>query len=412
MSSGYIHGICLANRCEHLRFGNKSVISTIRSDTGAENSEYSEFMVVPDDRMSMTMDGRRIDIMNNALSTFNRNIPFALYEPYLNMIFDRSLQHVKDWDTDKQFEFIMDLIREINPNYANDLLVQMTAQNVSKKEYMQNAYEEGIYLRVENFETTLTLRDSLVKIYRKYPDMLKSEKLKVWYPPRQEYIDSILPCVVGDSYVLILKQDGIKGASARNAGGVSPEGLPIKSNNKSNYMAEMSDTALKLGEYDRLTFNIGITNADLMKYIMLMRTSVEGRGWLEKAIYNPDTPIPERFENRAARINNCYLKVLGVELDPVPKQNQLKVPSPDTLQTYRFRNSVVTMSEYDMYWMYKIALRYNRIVRKELKKNRDYDSMTIWNYAFRDTDYPEGWLTEEKKQTIMKFVDDILLTNK
>lgn len=369
-------------------------------------------MVVPDDRMAMLPDGRRIDIMSNALSAFNRNIPFALYETCLNAMFDKFLRHVKDWKTDDQFNFIMDAIQEINATYANDLLVQMAAQNVSKKEFMDAAYKDGIYLRIENFVTTLTLRDSVVHLYQKYADILKSEKLKVWYPPRQEYIDSILPCVVGDSYILVLKQDGIKGASARNAGGVSPEGLPIKSNNKSNYMSDMSDTAVKLGEYDRLTFNIGITNEDLIRYIMIMRASVEGRGWMERAIYNPDTPLPERFENRAARINNCYLNVLGVSLDLVPKQNQLKLPSKETLKTYIFRNSVVTMSEYDMYWMYKIALRYDRIRKKELKKGREYDAMDLWRYTFQDTDYPKDWLDDKKKEILMKYVDDILLTNK
>ena len=362
--------------------------------------------------MPMLKDGRRIDLMMNALSAFNRNIAFALYEPCLNAIFDRLLEHIKDWDTDEQFDFIMSVIETINPQFAKDELKAMKDTRTSKKEFMKSAYDEGIYIRIEPFITTLTLRDSVAELYRKYPDILKPEKLLVWYPPRQEYIETILPCVAGDSYIMVLKQDGVKGASARGAGGVSPEGLPIKSNNKANYMSDIADTAVKLGEYDRLTFNIGITNEDLINYIMLTRASVEGRGWLEKAIYNPDTPIPERFENRAVRINNCYLNVLGVSLELVPRQNQIKLPSNDTLRTYTFRNTAITMSEYDMYWMHRIALRFDRIRKKELKKGREYDTMDLWNYAFQDTDYPEDWLDETKKDILMKFVDDILLTNK
>lgn len=360
----------------------------------------------------MLKNGRRIDLMMNALSVFNRNIAFVLYEQCLNSMFDRVLDHIKDWNVDDQFDFVMDMIETINPKFADDELKAMKDTKTSKKEFMESAYAEGIYLRVEPFVTTLNIRDNVVALYKKYPDIFKPEKLLVWYPPRQEYIETILPCIAGDTYIMVLKQDGVKGASARAAGGVSPEGLPIKSNSKANYMSDIADTAVKLGEYDRLTFNIGITNEDLINYIMLTRASVEGRGWLEKAIYNPDTPIPERFENRAVRINNCYLNVLGVSLELVPRQNQIKLPSTDTLRTYMFRNTAITMSEYDMYWMHRIALRFDRIRKKELKKNREYDTMDLWNYAFQDTDYPDGWLDEGKKDILIKFVDDILLTNK
>lgn len=397
-----------------MRYGNKSVVSIIRGDDpdGVSETSEVEMLVVPDDRMPKLPDGRRIDLMVNALSAFNRNIAFALYEPCLNSMFDRFLRHVKDWKVDDQFDFIMHAIGVINKEYADDLKIAMRNTNTSKEEFMKSAYDEGIYLKVEPFVTTLTLRDSVVQLYKEFPDILKPEYLQVWYPPRQEYTKSILPCIAGDTYVMILKQDGVKGASARGAGAVSPEGLPIKSNNKSNYMAEMSDTAVRLGEYDRLTFNIGVTNEELIKYIMLTRASVEGRGWLEKAIYDPDTPLPERFENRAVRINNCYMNVLGCSLDLVPRQNMIRVPSTDTLKTYMFRNTAITMSEYDMYWMHKIALRFDRIRKKELKKGREYDTMELWDYALADTDYPADWLDDEKKEILYKFVDDILLTNK
>lgn len=393
------------------RYGNKSVVSIVRHDPD-EIDDAFDMTVIPDDRMPKMKDGRTIDLMVNAISCFNRNIAFALYEPCLNAMFDRFLAYIKDWKTDDQFDFIMNIIQILNPQFAEQELQAMKDTKTTKKEFMENAYAEGIYLRVDPFVTTLTLRDSIVRLYREYSDILKPEKLMVWYPARQQYVESILPSIAGDTYVMVLKQDGVKGASARNAGTVSPEGLPIKSNNKSNYMSEMSDTAIKLGEYDRLTFNIGITNEELINYIMLTRASVEGRGWLERAIHNPDEPIPKRFENRAVRINNCYLNVLGTSLELVPRQNQLKIPSPESMQTYIFRNTAITMSEYDMYWMHRICLRFDRIRKKELKKGREYDTMDLWNYAFKDTDYPNDWIDDKKKEIMIKYVDDILLTNK
>ena len=99
-------------------------------------------------------------------------------------------------------------------------------------------------------------------------------------------------------------------------------------------------------------------------------------------------------------------------MELVPKQNQIILPSADTLRTYIFRNNAITISEYDMYWMHKIALRFDRIRKKEIKKGREYDIMDLWDYALADTDYPNDWLDDQKKEILFKFVDDILLTNK
>ena len=231
-----------------MRYGNKSVISIIRDNHDENEEDEFKIRVAAEDEMPMLKDGRRVDLMVNALSAFNRNISFALYEPCINAIFDRFLAHIKNWKVDDQFDFVMNAIGIISKNYKSDLLTAMKKTNMSKKQFVDSIYREGVYIRIEPFVDTLTLRDSLVELYRTYPDILKSEPLLVWYPPRQQYIETILPSLVGDTYVMVLKQDGVNAASARGAGGVSPEGLPIKSNNKANYMSDISDTAVKLGE--------------------------------------------------------------------------------------------------------------------------------------------------------------------
>jgi hypothetical protein len=389
------------------RYGNKSVISMVLGN------EDTPVTVVPRSRMPLMPDGTPVELMVNALSANNRNIAFALIELCINSMSTRFVNHIKNIkDVDKQYEMLEHFISTINKSYWDELTESAKKLKINRKAFVDECISTNIHMKIESFDTSLTLRDSILSLYKEFPNIFVPYHLLVWSPYRNEYVKTILPCIVDDTYMIVLKQDGVKGASSRGAGGVSPEGLPIKSNAKRDYMADMSDTAVKLGEYDRLTFNIGVTNEDLITYFMLMRSAVEGRGWLEKSLYDPDLPLPEKFENRPVRINNCYMKVLGFSVDLVPRQNQLVIPSKDTLRTYTFRNTSITISEFDMYYMHKIALRYDKIRKKELKKDHEYDNMDLWNYAFKDTDYPTDWLDDSLKRILIEFVDDILLTNK
>lgn len=389
------------------RFGNKSVVSMVL------NGQPTDLTVVDDSYMPRMPDGTVVELMVNALSANNRNIAFALIEPTLNSMSTRFLNYVRKIPTlDEQFDELKHYISTLNPNYWENLQIAAKNLYLDKKEFVQEIMDSNIHILIESFDTTLTIRDSIIQLYQEYPEVFVPYHLDIWSNHRAEYVKTILPCIVDDTYVIVLKQDGVKGASSRGAGGVSPEGLPIKSNAKKDYMAEMSDTAVKLGEYDRLTFNIGVTNEDLIRYFMLMRSAVEGRGWLEKSLYDPDLPMPKRFENRPVRINNCFMKILGFSIDLVPRQNQIILPDKDELKTYTFRNTVITMSAFDMYYLYKIALRYDKIRKKEVRKNREYDAMDLWKYALHDTDYPSDWITDSLKRILFEFVEDILLTNK
>ena len=87
----------------------------------------------------------------------------------------------------------------------------------------------GLYSRWDAFDDEHLLRDAIIKIYEKYPDIMTPYHIFVPKPKwgRDIYIGQDY---VGYQYIDMLKQSGEKGFSVRSAGAISDESLPEKSN--------------------------------------------------------------------------------------------------------------------------------------------------------------------------------------
>lgn len=227
-----------------MRHGNKTVVCNIWPDnempylvTETETDEYG---------VEHPIGVReRVDLITNSLSVLNRTIPLTMIEGSVTFILDRVRKHAATLPQDEAIEFILDVIGTLNHKEAVELRkIYNKLDEYEKKKFVEDCISlnpdgtlmtnNGLYVKWEAFSEESSLRDPLIKLYTKYPDILAPYDIFVPKPKwgRDIYIGK---GNIGYQYMLMLKQSGAKGFSIRSTGSISEEGLPEKTRiSKSN----------------------------------------------------------------------------------------------------------------------------------------------------------------------------------
>lgn len=213
------------------RHGNKTITSRILPDnempyicTEVYKDEYGVTHPKPGTPIE------RVELISNPLAIINRTIAMALYEPDVTFITDRARKHMATMDNiNDQEEFMFDIMGKLNPDQTKDLKkVYDELNDRDKKKFIDSTIENGMYVRWDPFNENLALRDSIISIYEKYEDVITPYHV---FNPKPNWGRDIYlgQHTVGYQYMLLLKQSGERGFSARSAGAISDESLPEKS---------------------------------------------------------------------------------------------------------------------------------------------------------------------------------------
>lgn len=211
------------------RHGNKTVTSSIWAD---EDMPYLTEDAYRDEYGVVQPRGKRerVELISNPLAIINRTIPMALQEPSITFVLDKTRKHMATLETlEEKRDFMFDVLGILNPIQAKDLReVYDGLSDREKRKFMESSINDGISVRWEPFSKENTIRDSLIKIYEKYGDIIKPYNIFMPKPNwgRDIYIGQ--DCI-GYQYMLLLKQSGERGFSVRSAGAISDESLPEKS---------------------------------------------------------------------------------------------------------------------------------------------------------------------------------------
>lgn len=173
---------------------------------------------------------KRVELITNPLAIINRTIPMALFEPSITCILEQTQEHMKTLSSVKeQHDFMFDVLSLLNKKYAKELdAIYKELSDREKKEFIEESITKGIRLRWESFDEKFNVRDNIIAVHKKYGDIIKPYHIFVPKPKwgRDIYIGEDF---IGYQYMMILKQSGEKGFSARSAGAISDESLPEKS---------------------------------------------------------------------------------------------------------------------------------------------------------------------------------------
>jgi hypothetical protein len=410
------------------RYGNKTVSSKIWKDEDmpftVEETTVDEF-----GRVQPVGPRRPVDIITNPLAIINRTIAGAPYENSITFITDRvrnkmaeilGIERIFDpeklkkdktkWrredsaSIDEAEELLFDVIKTFNPKQYKTLTKEYRKLSDKEKDKtLYDAVQQGIYVQQQpHDDQAVMVRDALIDLYERYPEMLKP--IPVFIPKnnwgRDVYIGDH---VVGYQYILLLKQDGEKGFSARSAGSISDESLPEKSNENKIAKLWHSETPIRFGEYESPNFMV-ITKAEVFALISaLYRTSPDGRRFMYEAIITGDTyDIPDNFTSRTAEILEVYLKSLGVRMKVVDddKINFIGEDDDNDVTCHKVKNGYIFASKKEMYYLKKVAKAYKRVIKG--RENQILDIEEVWDKTLDSLPFKKKHLTKDMVEVFMR----------
>jgi DNA-directed RNA polymerase beta subunit len=217
------------------RYGNKSVISQIRSD----------------DDMPYTEDGRKVDVLLNLLAIINRTTSFAIYELIINAITYQTRRRMASLKTYKEKELLLfDIIYDFNEEQYEVMKSEYDKLDEDgQKKIIDDAIEYGIFIHQSPTHETKPL-------FYRIKDILEKNE---WLQPETVYVNmngrkikTMSKHWIGTMYLLKLKQSDLRGFSARSTGAIDIKGLPTRSYKSRNHMEKYSDSAIRFGEFETL----------------------------------------------------------------------------------------------------------------------------------------------------------------
>ena len=283
-------------------FGNKGVISKI----------------LPDDEMPVLENGRVVDVQFNCLGVINRLNSFQLFEQSINFIMNRTIDRIKTLETnDQRAALVFTMINNFNTRQAREMGEMYSKMNEEQREeFIQDIYEYGIFVHIPPFWHERNLFDVLSEIYDKY-DWLTPYKVFVkkngrFRPVMNEFI-------VGEMYIIRLKQTAAKGLSTRSVGGVNLIGVPVKDAQAKENKILYSKTPCRVGIDELLNLLIGMDPYDLAKTYMSYRSSIEATHDLPVQLLKNGLVDKLRDDelviNRNVEVITTYLKTMGYKLE-------------------------------------------------------------------------------------------------
>ena len=283
-------------------FGNKGVISKI----------------LPDDEMPVLENGRVVDVQFNCLGVINRLNSFQLFEQSINFIMNRTIDRIKTLETnDQRAALVFTMINNFNTRQAREMGEMYSKMNEEQREeFIQDIYEYGIFVHIPPFWHERNLFDVLSEIYDKY-DWLTPYKVFVkkngrFRPVMNEFI-------VGEMYIIRLKQTAARGLSTRSVGGVNLIGVPVKDAQAKENKILYSKTPCRVGIDELLNLLIGMDPYDLAKTYMSYRSSIEATHDLPVQLLKNGLVDKLRDDelviNRNVEVITTYLKTMGYKLE-------------------------------------------------------------------------------------------------
>nr|DAR65086.1 MAG TPA: bifunctional DNA-directed RNA polymerase subunit beta/beta' [Caudoviricetes sp.] len=315
------------------RYGNKSVIATVRKD----------------DEMPFTEDGRRVDLILNMLGIINRTTAMPLYEMFINSASYKIRNHMRLCDTIKDKEKILfKYIGLFNEEQARDMGDDYKKKSKKEKEkYIQDAIDDGIYIHQTPLWETKPIFYRCIDVLKEFPFITRDGLyIRKWGKTHRVLTDT----VVGEMYCMKLKHSDRRGFSARSTGAIDDKGLPSRSFKSKAHLEKASSSCIRFGEFETLNFSIGVLPEDLAVFHALYRTSINGRKDIVMSMFEEEgvKSIDNRYTSRVAEIFNVILKELGIGVEFMD-DDYINPMSDTNLSTHIFEGKTILCSDYKFF---------------------------------------------------------------
>jgi hypothetical protein len=334
------------------RYGNKSVISEIR----------------PDDEMPFYYDdnGNKVvvKLLFNVLAIINRTTAFPIYELTINFICNKVRCQMSKSASMKQKEnLLFGIVNDFNEKQAREMKkVYDELLPEEKEDYIESCINDRIFIHQAPMWETKPIFFRLLEIYDKY-DFLNPYDIYINKWGRT--IKLLNPGFVGEMYIIKLKQSARKGFSARGMGSINGKGLPERSYKNKSFTELRSSTPIRFGEFESLNFSIGIIPEDIQLFHLMYRSSTKGRRELAEQLISPNDEfeISPTYTSRVAEIFAVVLKSLGLRLDFVDEDEELREYDDSYISNHELDGETYLCTEYQF-----MLVQRRKDIEKELLK--------------------------------------------
>ena len=285
------------------RYGDKGVVSVIR----------------PDDEMPFDKNGNRLDVICNPLSCINRLNSFQWIELSLNHCANQLIEQMKEMKSNSErFKALSEFMFYFNERGEKDELEKYykSLSSKEKDEFFESIYEEGIFINYPPMWEGMPAVKKIEELYDKFGFTRDQLFIHRW----GRTIPLLSQVIVGEKYMIKLKQTSEKNFSARSTGYLSQKGLPEKSNKVRTNEQLYSTTPITVGRDENNNLGIGVRPFILSKFHLFYRTSPFARKQVGKLFTNDvldydKFKIKDGYKNRNVEILNAEMKAIGANID-------------------------------------------------------------------------------------------------
>jgi DNA-directed RNA polymerase beta subunit len=278
-------------------------------------------LILPDDQMPETADGRRADVCMNPLGIINRLSWSTLYELELTAIAEdiRSKNCNKTYE--EKLEVVYDFYKALN--YSQYESISDFYEACSEEEqhsFVDSFFEEGMPMYMPPFFNNITF-DELIELYDRFNVGLTKFK----------GIEN--PLVYGEIYFIKLKHEPSSKMSARSCGQINMKGVPNKTNRMFRAgMAPYSSPPIRFGEQELLNILLCLDNDAVFDTLDFHSSNKEDRKTLIQHLLTKSEDVPvevtKSSTNTVKDLLKAHFTVLGLELRPSDENAPENVVSP------------------------------------------------------------------------------------
>jgi hypothetical protein len=252
---------------------------------------------------------------------------------------------------EERFAHLCKYLNYFNEYGAKDVTIREYEKlsEEGKDRFWQSVYKDGIFLNYPPMWDSMPAIEKIEAIRKEFNIERDQVYIDKW---GRTGIPIMNKLIVGEEYMLKLKQTSEKGFSARSTGYLSQKGIPDKSNKVKSNENLYSTTPIALGRDENNNLGIGVPPFIMAKMHLFYRTSPLARRETSKMYTNnvlkqKKFKIKKGFTNRNVEILNAKTKTLGIKFQ-FPFDG-IKIWTDDgALRTWHWRGEVLLMTKTQM----------------------------------------------------------------
>jgi hypothetical protein len=376
--------------------------------TGRYGNKGITAKVVPDEDMYYTIgpDGekRYVDCAINWLGVINRGNSMQLYEVSINRVGNRLCDEFKFGNrTIQEKEYMLFKFYDILNKKQGESLYQEyrnLKNDKERNEFFDNLYYSKLFVHLPILYEDEAVFLKIKQLYDAF-DFLGKDDIYIRRFGRD--VKVLRQGIVGEMFMLKLKQTSKKQFSARSLAGVGVRNIPEKSSKAKMNLELYPKTPIRMGEQECYNLSIGIQAKTLAEFYKAYRTSPYVRQKIAKRLIREkkldDFNLDETDENVMAQMLNAYLKVTGKRISFSDELLEIEEENDPTIRDHKIGNELFfgTDKEYeDVYVRYMIEKFYKEdgcfIGTKEEYDdmiNSETDRMIKERYNLKNKDHIE-----------------------